>query len=255
MKKTNRRSHARAASIAALFCLTGLSASIHAEAFKDVAPPHLKEFEEALKLKPDIDNGRRLFKHYCVTCHGPEGWGVAGSGYPEIAGQLKDVIIKQLADFRAGNRDNPIMRAFSSPRSLGGPQEIADVAAYVASLPMSPRNEKGFTLRIEEGKKLYKELCADCHGDRGEGDPKRHAPRLQGQHYSYLMRQFNWIRNGYRRNANKKMVEQIQDMTPSQQVAIMSYLSNLTPDHVAPEGWRNPDFDDFDRSWRPASLH
>ncbi len=235
--------------------LATLASTGWSEAFKDVAPPHLKEFEEALKLKPDIDNGRRLYKRYCVTCHGPEGWGVAGSGYPQIAGQLKDVIIKQLADFRAGNRDNPIMRAFSSPRSLGGPQDIADVAAYVSSLPMNPRNEKGFSLRVEEGRKLYQELCADCHGERGEGDPKRHAPKLAGQHYSYLMRQFNWIRNGYRRNADKKMVEQIQEMTPSQQVAIMSYLSHLRPDNLAPEGWRNPDFDYFDRSWRPATLH
>ncbi len=239
---------------AAVSCLAAALSVAQAEAFKKSAPPHLKEFEEAMKLTPDIENGRELFKHYCVTCHGPEGWGVPGSGYPQIAGQLKDVIIKQLADFRAGNRDNPIMRAFSSRRSLGGPQEIADVAAYIASLPMTPRNEKGFKLRVEEGKRLYQELCADCHGERGEGDPKKHAPRLHGQHYSYLMRQFNWIRNGRRRNADKKMVEQIQEMTPRQQVAIMSYLSNLKGDNVAKDGWRNPDFDQFDRSWRPAKL-
>jgi len=234
--------------------LLAANAGVQAEAFKHVAPDHLKEFEEALKLTPDIDNGRQLFKTYCITCHGPEGWGVAGSGYPQIAGQLKDVIIKQLADFRAGNRDNPIMRSFSSRRSLGGPQEIADVAAYVSSLPMTPRNDKGFNLRLEEGKRIYDELCADCHGERGEGDPKKHVPRIQGQHYSYLMRQFNWIRNGRRRNADKKMVEQIQDMTPREQTAVMSYVAHITPDNVAPEGWRNPDFDNFDRSWRPARI-
>ncbi len=226
----------------------------HGEAFKHVAPPHLKEFEEALKLEPNVDNGRELYKSSCITCHGPEGWGVPGSGYPQIAGQLKDVIIKQLADFRAGNRDNPIMNAFVSPRTLGGPQEIADVAAYVAQLPMSPRNEKGFYLRVDEGREIYQRMCADCHGERGEGDPKRHAPRLAGQHYSYLMRQFNWIRNGRRRNADKKMQEQIQDMSSREQTAVMSYLSYLKPDNVAPEGWRNPDFDFFDYSWRPMRI-
>ncbi len=241
--------------VVALLAGAVATGGVQAEAFKKIAPPHLKEFEKALRLKPDIDNGRRLFRRICSTCHGPEGWGVPASGYPEIAGQLKDVIIKQLADFRAGNRDNPIMNAFVTPRVLTGPQDIADVAAYVSQLPMSPRNERGFALRIEEGKKLYQKLCADCHGDRGEGDPKRHAPRIQGQHYSYLMRQFNWIRNGYRRNANKKMQEQIQNITSSEQVAIMSYLSNLKPDHpVAPEGWHNPDITGYDRSWRPAKL-
>ncbi len=230
------------------------AASIHAEPFKDKAPPHLKEFEEALRLKPDIDHGRELFGTICITCHGAEGWGVAGSGYPEIAGQLRPVIIKQLADFRAGNRDNPIMRAFASARSLGGPQDIADVAAYVASLPMNPDNEQGFRLRIEEGRKIYEENCAKCHGDRGEGDPEKHVPRIQGQHYSYLMRQFNWIRNGRRRNADPKMVKQIRNFTPREQVAVMSYVASLRPDHLAPRGWRNPDFDFFDRSWRPATI-
>ena len=240
------------ASLATALALAAFT--VQAEAFKHKAPPHLKEFEEAMKLTPDLDNGRELFQHYCISCHGPEGWGVAGSGYPQIAGQLKDVIIKQLADFRAGNRDNPIMRAFASRRSLGGTQEIADVAAYISSLPMNPRNEKGFALRVEEGERLYQELCSDCHGERGEGDHKRHAPKLAGQHYSYLMRQFNWIRNGRRRNADPEMVEQIQEMTPRQQTAIMSYLSHLRPDNLAPEGWRNPDFDRFDRSWRPARI-
>ncbi len=225
-----------------------------AEPFKEKAPDHLKEFEEAIHLEPDIDHGRELYRNSCLTCHGPEGWGVAGSGYPQIAGQLRSVIIKQLADFRAGNRDNPIMRAFASRRALGGPQDIADVAAYVASLPMNPDNEKGFRLHLEEGRQIYEEHCAECHGDRGEGDEEKHIPRIAGQHYSYLMRQFNWIRNGRRRNADPKMVKQIRNFTPRQQTAVMSYVAHLRPDNLAPRGWRNPDFDFFDRSWRPADI-
>jgi len=232
--------------------LAGPSAS--AEPFKDRAPDHLKEFEEAIRLQPDIDHGRELYRGSCLTCHGPEGWGVAGSGYPQIAGQLRTVIIKQLADFRAGNRDNPIMRAFSSRRSLGGPQDIADVAAYVSSLPMNPNNEKGFRLHLEEGRVIYEKNCAECHGDKGEGDLEKHVPRIQGQHYSYLMRQFNWIRNGLRRNADPKMVKQIRNFTPREQSAVMSYVANLRPENLAPEGWHNPDFDYFDRSWRPARI-
>ena len=98
------------------------------------AAEHLSEFDQAIELTPNLENGRALYRT-CATCHRPEGWGSVSGGYPQIAGQLPSVLIKQLADFRAGNRDNPIMRAFTSPRSLGGPQEIADVSAYVASLP------------------------------------------------------------------------------------------------------------------------
>ena len=38
------------------------------------AKPGMGEFEKALALTPNIDNGRKLYK-MCVTCHGPEGWG------------------------------------------------------------------------------------------------------------------------------------------------------------------------------------
>lgn len=227
--------------------LVGVSSPIFAEG-------DLAEFEEAINLTPDPENGKKLYKASCITCHGPEGWGVPGSGYPQIAGQINTVVIKQLADFRAGNRGNPIMRAFASRRALGGPQEIADVSAFVANMPMTPRNEQGFPLRLREGKIIYDELCADCHGEKGEGDPVEHIPLVHGQHYSYLSRQFNWIRNGRRRNSDEKMVKQIKGFTPSEQVAVLSYAASLKPKNVAPPGWRNRDFDTFDRNWRPMRI-
>ena len=233
-------------------CLCGLSYTT--TTFSEESRPPLDEFEQAIHLSPDVEHGKQLYRHSCVTCHGPEGWGVAGSGYPQIAGQIKSVIIKQLADFRAGNRDNPIMRTFSSQRALGGPQDIADVAAYVANLPMTPNNEKGFPIHLEEGRKIYERDCKECHGERGEGDENDHIPRIHGQHYSYLMRQFNWIRNGLRRNADSKMVKQIKNFTAREQSAVMSYVSNLTPDNVAPSNWQNPDINRYDRGWRPTTI-
>lgn len=214
---------------------------------------NLHEFDEAIKLTPNIDNGRRLFRN-CVTCHGPEGWGMPGSGYPQIAGQLASVLIKQMADFRAGNRDNPIMQAFASQRALGTPQDIADIAAYVASLPMSPHNERGFPIDLAEGERIYKRDCEECHGVEGAGKLEDHVPKLHGQHYSYMMRQFDWIRNGRRRNSDEKMVKQINGFRAHEQSAVMSYLSNIVPPNVAPPDWVNPDFAQFDRNWRPIPI-
>lgn len=253
-RKALHRSYIRPLMQGAIGILSGLSVFGLSQPSFAEDEKRLFEFEEAIKLTPDVDNGKRLYKASCITCHGPEGWGVPGSGYPQIAGQLKNVVIKQLADFRAGNRDNPIMRAFSSRNSLGSAQAIADVAAYVASMPMTPHNEQGFPLRLQEGKVIYDKLCADCHGEQGEGDPKEHVPRIQGQHYSYLSRQFNWIRNGRRRNSDEKMVKQIKNFTPPEQVAVLSYVASLKPKNVAPPGWRNRDFHTFDRSWRPMKI-
>ena len=215
----------------------------------------LGEFETALKLTPDIDNGRKLYKT-CVVCHGPEGWGDSNGSYPQIAGQLPGVIIKQLADIRAGNRDNPIMRAFTTVRALGGAQEIADVAGYIAALPMTPYNGLGNSRYLELGKEIYQRDCADCHGYNGEGDVKKHVPVLHGQHYRYMERQYSWIRSGLRRNANKEMVEQIQGYSLKEEDAVLSYTASLLPpeEKLAKEDWQNPDFPKYHRSWRPEPV-
>jgi cytochrome c553 len=209
-------------------------------------------FNEALELEPNIDNGRKLYK-YCVTCHGPEGWGNSNGAYPQIAGQLKDVIIKQLDDIRKGNRDNPIMRAFTSPRILPGPQEVADIAGYIASLPMTPYNGQAGGFDLQNGQHIYERDCASCHGDNGEGDTKEIVPLIQGQHFNYLLRQFNWIRDGRRKNADKKMVRQIRNFTAREQHDVLAYTASLRPpaDKLAKDNWTNPDYKQFDRRWQP----
>ena len=206
------------------------------------------EVEAALKLTPDVDNGRKVYM-VCTVCHSPEGWGRPDGRYPQIAGQLPNVTIKQLADIRARNRDNPTMRPFTSPQLLGGAKEIADVAAYIAQLPMNPNNSVGPGLDLEFGAKVYKENCEDCHGKNGEGNQAEHTPRIQGQHVSYLKRQFHWIRIGKRRNADQKMVKQIHRFTPREENAVLDYVSRLKPpaEHLAAPGWQNPDFPKYYR--------
>ncbi len=213
-----------------------------------------REFHEALKLTPDLENGRKVYQ-VCTVCHRPEGWGSSDGRYPQIAGQLASVVIKQLADIRARNRDNPTMRPFASPQLLGGPQEIADVAAYVSQLPMDPFSVKGSGFDLEYGKKLYQENCADCHGDQGEGDPGKHIPLIQGQNIRYLTRQFEWIRIGKRRNADSKMVKQIRRFSPRDEAAVLDYTSHLLPpkEKLAKPGWQNPDFPNYARVPMPAA--
>jgi cytochrome c553 len=218
------------------------------------AMPGNDEFDKALALEPDLENGSRLYRN-CVACHGAEGWGDTSGSYPQIAGQLSSVIIKQLADIRAGNRDNPIMRAFSSQRALGDAQSIADVAAYISQLPMTPDNGRAMGGDLAYGKEVYDKECADCHGSNGEGDQAEHVPAIYGQHYHYLVRQFHWIRNGRRRNADPEMVEQIERFSAREISAVMAYTASLRPppEKLAKPGWRNPDFPNHWRGWRPSS--
>jgi cytochrome c553 len=136
------------------------------------------------------------------------------------------------------------MAPYSSVESIGGPQAVADVAAYIDTLDISVANGKGPGTDLSLGKMLYNENCAACHGPQGEGNNEDQVPRIQAQHYGYLVEQFDLIRKGERSNANPTMVEQIKGFTDRDVHAVMDYVSRLQPpeEFQAPPDWRNPDF-------------
>lgn len=207
------------------------------------------EQDGALGLTPDLENGMDVYE-VCAACHLTEGWGTKEGTFPQLAGQHREVLIKQLADIRALNRDNPTMYPFAKPESIGDEQALADVVAYIAKLPMNPDNGKGEwaegTPEFDQGKKLYADNCAKCHGENGEGDPTKFYPKIHGQHYNYMLRQFEWIRDGKRRNANPDMVEQIKNFSDKEMQMVINYTSRapVPKENLAPsKDWLNPDFD------------
>lgn len=202
------------------------------------------EREGALKLQPDLAHGRDVFE-VCSACHMPEGWGRTDGTFPELAGQHRSVLIKQLTDIREGNRDNPTMYPFALPSEIGGEQSVADVTAYIAKLPMNPENGVGPGTDLANGEKLFKDNCVRCHGADGEGDEEKFYPRIQGQHYEYLLRQYQWIKAGKRRNANPDMIAQIKNFSDKDTIDVLDYVSRLKPpkEMLGPKDWKNPDFD------------
>jgi cytochrome c553 len=135
-------------------------------------------------------------------------------------------LIKQIADIRAGRRDNPIMYPFAT--TLVDPQELADVAAYLQTLPIPPGNGKGPGTNLAEGEQLYKRDCVQCHGPQGEGNEEKFYPVLAGQHYEYMLRQIRDIAGLRRRNANPDMVKVVKGYTDEQLMAVVDYMSRLS---------------------------
>ncbi len=186
----------------------------------------VSETTTAMTLSPDLEAGQKTYE-LCASCHDKTGWGKKDGSFPVIAGQHRSVIIKQLADIRARNRENPTMYPFTGNDVLGGPQGIENVAAYIAQLPVNPDHGKGKGLQLEKGKKLFEEKCAACHGKQGQGNAENFFPRLQGQHYAYLLRQLQWIRDGLRKNANPAMLAQIKEMDNTRLSIIADYISRI----------------------------
>jgi cytochrome c553 len=180
---------------------------------------------EALHLKGDPKNGEAAYE-VCSACHLPSGSGRPDGTFPQLAGQHATVLIKQIADIRAGRRDNPIMYPFAT--TLVDPQELADVAAYLQTLPIPPGNGKGPGTNLAEGEQLYKRDCVQCHGPQGEGNEEKFYPVLAGQHYEYMLRQIRDIAGLRRRNANPDMVKVVKGYTDEQLMAVVDYMSRLS---------------------------
>lgn len=192
------------------------------------------ELSQALDLDPDLENGKELFE-MCAECHGAKGQGSKDGVFPQIAGQHRSVIIKQIADFRVGNRENPAMAPFAEADILGGPQGVSDVAGYVATLPMGPAPGTGPGKNLALGETLYAENCSVCHDDNGEGFDAFFFPKVDGQHYEYLVRQLKWMKHGKRQNVYFGMLRRIEKMTVADLEAVSDYLSRLRPPDGAEE--------------------
>ena len=190
---------------------------------------------EALQLTGDIENGEEAYE-ICGACHLPSGSGRPDGTFPQLAGQHPTVLVKQIADIREGRRDNPIMYPFAT--TLIDPQELADVAAYIQTLPIPTDNGKGSgdEAALKRGGELYAKDCVKCHGDQGQGSEKDFYPVLAGQHYEYLLRQIRDIAAGRRRNANPDMVKVVKQYPDEDLIAVVDYMSRLEwPERQAKE--------------------
>jgi cytochrome c553 len=66
----------------------------------------------------------------CVACHGPEGHSL-NPLWPNLAGQKKDYIVKQLHEFRSGDRKNVLMNPMAKMLS---DEQIETLATYFSEV-------------------------------------------------------------------------------------------------------------------------
>jgi cytochrome c553 len=188
----------------------------------------LDTIRSAISLQADLANGKRLYARNCVSCHGRKGHGEERSLVPALAGQVSPYTIKQLVDVGEGDRNIIAMHRTLTAQDLTKPQALADVAGYVATLPINHRTRTGSGEQLALGTQIYDATCAQCHGRDGGGNPAWFAPSLRGQHYSYLLTQLRQLAAGHRYAVDPVVARLVEALSLEQLTAVADVTSRLS---------------------------
>jgi ubiquinol-cytochrome c reductase cytochrome c subunit len=132
-----------------------------------------------------IQEGKEIFLKGCSSCHGlnAEGGGIA----PSLIGVGAASVDFQVATGRMPMADMSTQAMRKAP--VYSPQEVAALAAYVASLAPGPEIPGDELLNYErdgsvaEGGELFRNNCAMCHNFAGQGGALtqgKYAPTVMG---------------------------------------------------------------------------
>jgi cytochrome c oxidase subunit 2 len=148
----------------------------------------------------DAAAGKALYA-VCAACHGATGEGNVALNAPRLSGQGAWYLERQLTLFKQGARgthEKDVFGKMMAPMAatLADDTAIANVAAYIATLPEAPA---ATTIKgdAQNGRQRYA-TCAACHGRNGQGVAATNAPRLQGMSDWYMARQLKNFRDGVR---------------------------------------------------------
>jgi cytochrome c553 len=150
----------------------------------------------------------------CTMCHGAQG--VTVSDAPNLAGQYAEVLVKQLQDYKRGNRSSAIMQALTANLS---DSDINDLAAYYAYLPRIRTAPARYTEDVPALVRVGDPMrniapCISCHGGI---DQKLGTPWLEGMPAAYLVTQLKDFASGARRNdSHAQMRNMARAMTPAE---------------------------------------
>lgn len=200
-----------------------------------------EELDQALRLKPHLAHGAEIFET-CAACHGPDGHGAPDGSVPAIAGQPMAVIAKEIVEFRYDSRLNVRMQHFVDRHHLTAPQQLADVAAYVSSLPPRHPPPAQETPQSRRGARLFAESCASCHGPMGEANASARVPRLAGQYPEYLAEQLHDAAEGRRPGMGRDHMRVLARLSSDDLDAIAQYLTGIDPRSGTPDRARKPPY-------------
>lgn len=127
---------------------------------------------------------------FCKYCHGSDGNSLKPE-VPNLAGQNARYLLEQINKFATRERDDYVMSPLAADFS---PEDRVNLAIFYYSKPVMKQHIDA--KQAAKGKKLFDEVCSNCHGAQGHGNQK--LARLAGQQIVYVTNALKAFRN----NAN-----------------------------------------------------
>jgi cytochrome c553 len=153
----------------------------------------------------------------CAACHGEKGVPTDPKTNPVIWGQEQSYLMKQLRDFRNGERNSAIMSPIAKDLAEG---DLRKIAAYFAAKTWPARRAPAKAPLPPKGIAQ----CQACHQPNLQGGMP--APRLAGLSYEYLVAAMRAFATKERTN-NLDMPHFMQMLTERERDAIARYLAAL----------------------------
>ena len=153
----------------------------------------------------------------CAACHGDKGVPTDPKTIPVIWGQEQSYLMKQLRDFRNGERESAVMSPIAKELAEG---DLRRIAAYFAAKPWPARRASAKPPSPPKGIAQ----CQACHQPNFQGGLP--APRLAGLSSEYLVASMRAFATEQRTN-NLDMPKFMQALTERQRSAMARYLSAL----------------------------
>jgi cytochrome c553 len=170
----------------------------------------------ALAAPANAAEGIEAKLQVCNSCHGDNGVPIDAT-IPIIWGQTEYFLVKQLHDYKSGDRDNTIMASFAKRFEQA---ELRPAARYFAGKSWPARTTTVAATSPPDGIAV----CQICHQPGFVGALP--APRLAGQSYEYLVEQMRKFADGERTN-NADMVKLMEGLSADQRDAMAHYIAGL----------------------------
>jgi cytochrome c553 len=178
---------------------------------------------KAAQDTPDPTRSREFAArvNVCSVCHGNNGV-PKSPNIPIIWGQQENYLLKQMHDFRSGDRSFEIMEWMTktleeneqAPTAANLSRQKWPAKAQNAAAPPAPRGVA---------------VCQSCHSANFQGAVQAEGmatPRLAGQNYEYLVEAMRRFADGERTN-NADMVQIMKGISAADRDAMAKYLSSL----------------------------